>query len=265
MQNVSIGLLDRLRYRNSAGRLIRAHRALLRIQLPRGRWLQPLLLPTAFFLLVLVMLRPIGLLWMSVLEFWTTQLQLPGRVVTEGRWLGDLKVYDLPFVDVAARAPQSSELFICLVLVLLTMGMSYLLLRRSLPIAYIVWAFCLIQLISILFFWSRPDQFPYSIAGHVRGGLEMNVALMLVLPWILAPTYYAFEFTVSKKILVTVLIMLHIVIFAPLQYMAHAKMIHDLSLLAMPLLFIMFGLFVNVFCFIAIYGWAMSWDRIQVT
>lgn len=263
MDPVAVSLLERLRFRNRAGRLIGAHRALRWIPLTLGRWLQAILLPSMFFILTLLMLRPIGSFWSAMLEFWMARLGLPGSVVSEGRWIGDIRIYDLPFVDVVARSPQSSELFICLVLVGLTMLLSYLLLRRSLPVAYIIWAFCLIQIISVLFFWSRPDQFPYSIAGHVRGGLEMSVALLLVLPWILAPTYYSFEFSVGRKVLATLLVMLHVIVFTPLQYMAHAKLIYDLSLLAMPLLFIMFGLIANVFCFIAIYGWAMSWERIQ--
>ncbi|MFO1436428.1 MAG: hypothetical protein U1F34_08835 [Gammaproteobacteria bacterium] len=255
--------LERLRYRNSAGRLIREHRALLRIRLERLHWMQPAFLPTAIFVLVLLLLKPIGRFWYSIIEFWAQKLELPGQLRTESRWIGNLHIYDLPYLDVPSTTPDSVQLVTCLVLVLSIMLLSYLLLRRSLPIAYIVWAYCLIQITSITFFYFRPATFPYTIGSHLRGGLEMNVALLLTIPWLLGPTYYAFEFALWKKLAATLLMIVHLVLFSPLQYMAHAKLIHDMTLVVMPLLYIMFGLFANIFCFIAIYGWAMSWERVQ--
>jgi hypothetical protein len=258
-------VLDRLRHRNSAGRLILEHRALLHIKLERLRWMQPLFLPPVIFLILLALLAPIGRLWYSTLEFWAQKLELPGQLRTESRWIGDFHIYDLPYLDVPSAIPDSVQLVSCLLFVLTVMLLSYLLLRRSLPMAYIVWAYCFIQIASITFFYFRPTTFPYTIANHLRGGLEMNVALLLTIPWLLGPTYYTFEFTLLKKLGATVLMIIHLVLFSPLQYMAHAKLIHDLTLVAMPLLYIMFGLFANIFCFIALYGWAMSWERIQRT
>lgn len=54
--------------------------------------------------------------------------------------------------------------------------------------------------------------------------------------------------------------MLHLWILIPMQYVAHAYLIHTFSLLYMPVLFLMFGLMIDVFVFIAFYAWGMSWE-----
>jgi hypothetical protein len=221
-------------------------------------------MPAVIFVLLLVSLQPIASLWKISLEFWSGRLDLPGRVLTAERWFGAWHVYSLPYVELPSRAPSAFDLMVNAVLVLVSMLVSYIVLRRALPFAYIVWTFGAIHMASVVYFFFWPDRFPYSIAGHVRDGLEMNITLLLVLPWILAPTYFPLDFAVWKKIVTTVLMISHVIVFAPLQYMVHAKLIFDMSLIAMPVLFIMCGLFLNVFCFIAIYGWAMSWKRQQI-
>jgi hypothetical protein len=51
----------------------------------------------------------------------------------------------------------------------------------------------------------------------------------------------------------------HIAVLIPLQVMVHAFLIHHLSLLVMPALFLLWGILPLLFVFVALYGWAMSW------
>jgi hypothetical protein len=55
------------------------------------------------------------------------------------------------------------------------------------------------------------------------------------------------------------LIVGHLVVLLPLQAVVHAWIIHRASLLSMPLLFLLFGVLLILFVYVALYGWGMSW------
>ena len=44
-----------------------------------------------------------------------------------------------------------------------------------------------------------------------------------------------------------------------MQYILHAYALHHLTLLFLPLLYLVFGTFLDVMMFIALYSWGMSW------
>jgi hypothetical protein len=52
--------------------------------------------------------------------------------------------------------------------------------------------------------------------------------------------------------------MAHLVLFVPQQYMLHVYLLHR-SVLFMPVLYFVFGPFLDVLAFIGFYSWGMSW------
>jgi len=258
-------VVDRLRYRNHSGRLIRQHRALHTIRGGAQSWLHPVLLPLLFTGLLLIGMPYITWLWGRHLEFWNGVIALRGVVHTERHWFGPRLLYEVPYLQLAASPPDFLELSLNGILVCLLMLVSYLLLRRQhLPLVYMVWGLCLIHASALIYFALDTD-FPYDIASHTRTGLEMNIALAFLTPWILAFTYYPFAFPMATKIGATVLLLFTLIVSAPFQYMAHAVIIYQFTLVTMPVLFIFGGLLLNVMSFVALYGWVMSWEQVDLS
>lgn len=61
---------------------------------------------------------------------------------------------------------------------------------------------------------------------------------------------------------VTLLARVHLALFVPLQYLAHALLQHRGSLLFMPLLFWMLGLPLDILVLVALFSWAASWQTL---
>jgi len=55
------------------------------------------------------------------------------------------------------------------------------------------------------------------------------------------------------------MLLVHLAVFLPLQAVVHAYVIYRGSLLTMPVLFLVFGVLLDVFVYVALYGWGMSW------
>jgi hypothetical protein len=51
----------------------------------------------------------------------------------------------------------------------------------------------------------------------------------------------------------------HLSVFLPLQVLVHVGLVLKGSALVMPVLFLIFGLLLDVLILVAFYGWALSW------
>ena len=206
MKSAAISLLDRLRYRSHSGRLIRQHRALRRLDLEVTSWLHPVLLPVFFTAGYLTLIRRISALWASTMGFWADRLQWQASFLNETKSLAGYPLFVVSYPQMTGQPPSGLTLTTASLAILTIMLTSFLLLRkRYLPLAYLLWALCLIQATAIVYFYYFPLGFPHSIASHVRSGLTMNAVLLFLIPWILAPTFYPFAFPLADKLWVTVL------------------------------------------------------------
>ena len=84
--------------------------------------------------------------------------------------------------------------------------------------------------------------------------------LILLVPWMLAPSLYVFDLPVLRKLAGTALTIVGVALFAPLQYMLHALILHTGSLMFLPLLYVLYGLLMNVLIFVSLYAWTLSWE-----
>jgi len=73
-----------------------------------------------------------------------------------------------------------------------------------------------------------------------------------------ALTYYLLNFSLAQKVFLTFVTMAHLALFVPQQYMLHVYLLHG-SVLFMPLLYFVFGPFLDILAFIGFYSWGMSW------
>jgi hypothetical protein len=80
-------------------------------------------------------------------------------------------------------------------------------------------------------------------------------------PIVLGFTYYLFDFSLGRKIGLTAMLMIHLIVLIPMQYVLHAWVMYHASLLFLPLLFFVAGIPLNVLVFIAFYSWGFSWKN----
>ncbi len=248
-----------LRFRRRDQTLMRKHRAMYQLRLHRGELLFAILLPLTFNLWLLLGLDELIGFWRDVLGYLVPKLDFNAQVVMRAVNLG---LYDLwiPTVIVESSLPSPSTWWVTAGVCLLAFVLSYVIKpNRGLPFIYIVRATVVLQSTALLYFAFIPASFPQVLEAYVVNNLFMGICLIALIPWILGATYYLFDFSLLQKVALTLLILLFFVVALPLQYLLHANLIAHGSLLFMPLLYLMFGLFVDVMAFVALYSYGMSW------
>jgi hypothetical protein len=85
-----------------------------------------------------------------------------------------------------------------------------------------------------------------------------SCVLIGLIPVLYGFTFYLLDFTLTQKIFLTLATVAHLVLFVPQQYMLHVYLLHG-SVLFMPVLYFVFGPFLDILVFIGFYSWGMSW------
>jgi YaiO family outer membrane protein len=249
-----------LRERGHGGGVIVPHRAILTLDLRAARIALSATLGVALAVAWFLAINQVSRLWMAILEFWRGALGLTASVQPVRYTV--LHRFHLEFPMVAATAaPLSRTIWLTTIAVTaIAFLVSFLLpRRRALPLVYLLRLAALVQTSSLVFFWLFPGAFPYDIAGYTHVVLIAGMFLTGLVPVLLGATYFTLDFSRKKKLALVLLVMLHLTLFIPMQYLGHAILIHHGSLLVMPLLFWMFGLPLDVGLIVGLYAWAMSW------
>jgi YaiO family outer membrane protein len=166
----------------------------------------------------------------------------------------------VPRIAVAAESPDRLSWWIGAAV---TLGLFLAMLKvpdRWLPLRYYVWLLCSVQASAQLFFHFVPAAFPYDVVGYTETLFIAGLFIVGLVPLLYGLTYFSLDFDRKRKLFLTLLTMGHLGIFIPIQYLAHAWILHHGSLLLMPLLFWAFGLSLDVAIVIGIYSWAVSWN-----
>lgn len=253
--------IERLRFRGYKGGLIQTHRALLTS--PGGAakaatsvGLAAVLLAAWLFTMTWVVAG-----WQKLLSFWTEVLGIPGYVTLVRYRIADLFTFSAPYVHVKSEAPDFVAILVGAVLTIVVFLATFFLPRRHLPLVYALRVVALFQACAQLFFAFLPAAFPYGAAGYIHGVLIAGLALIALVPVLLAFTYFIFDFSLRKKAGLALIIMCYFGLLIPVQYAAHAFVLYHTSLLYLPLLFFVFGLPLDVMIFIAFYSWGASWKN----
>ena len=249
--------ISMLRHRGYRGKTILRHRAFQK--LPLKPWVLISSAATAIVLTVtwLFLRAPVGRLWATIFQVWLEWLGLPGAV-TIAQSHGTYFETVLPLVSTEAPLPDAATVMGVAVAMLGTFYISLRLPEWLVPLSYFLRVVCFIQATAVVFFAFFPHYFPHTLPTYVSMMLGSTMAFIAAIPAIMGFTFYIFDLGLARKVLLTALIMSHLVVFAPLQYLLHVYVMVKGSLIFMPLLYTIFGLLPQVCCFIAFYSWGLS-------
>lgn len=255
--------IDVLRDRGFRGGRIAPHRSMIGLEISRWLTIDLVVLPLMFALAVFVALDPLMDAWRWAFEALRVPLGLPGVVATRVVEVGPVAVA-IPFYTAESFWPAAVDLRSGWILVAALAIPGALLRGRYTPLAYFLRALAVIQLTAQVWFSFAEPPFSYALSQYVAGLLVCGVVILLLSPILVAFTYFIFDFPLWQKLALATMLLLHLAVFLPLQAAVHAYVVYRGSLLAMPMLFLVFGVLLDVFVYVALYGWGMSWRSASV-
>lgn len=239
------------------------HRSLARLRFPRVRWLHVLLLPTLLSAAVWLASDELVRAWAYFLNRSIEILGLNGVVQAlpthRLRWDSPAMV----LTDIPAAAPSQMQLLAGALIAAALLLLSFIVNTDRVPTRYVLRAVTLCHGSAVVFFGLFNARLPYSLNDHVAAGLTMAWMFMLLVPWMHAASFYVFGFGLWRKLALTALTLLHLALFAPAQYLFHIALVQNFSLLQLPLLYLLAGMLLDIFVFIGLYAWAMSWQTVE--
>lgn len=253
--------IEDLRRRGHRGGYIVDHRSLLTSRRGWAKVVMGTALTVIFFGSWLMAVNSVSDFWARVLVFWDEALGMGGYVTLIHYQIGDVYEFRVPYFHVTSAAPDYVSLIVGWVATVLLFIGSFFLPRRHLPIVYGVRVILMFQFCALVFFTFVPLPFPYSASGYIHGVLIAGLALIALIPILIGFTYFIFDFNFWRKLGLTSMIMGYLTVFIPMQYGAHAFLLHQTSILNLPLLFFAFGLPLDIMVFIALYSWGASWKN----
>lgn len=249
----------RLRLRGARGGIIAQHRSMRIVEMPKSEiWISIGLTIVATGIWLLALPYIMGL-WKFICDSGAQMLGLPGRTLV-GRYNISFVGFNLPSVSEQAWSPTATQWWVTLIVTVVMFLLSYLLMKKSVPLAYSLRAILFVQLSSLFFFAFWPTEFPYGLEDYMANLLMASLTFLSFVPLILALTYFIFDVGVLKKLFLTVLVLCHLAVLIPVQYLLHVFFIYHFSLLFMPVLYLVFGLPMDIMSLIAFYAWGMSWQ-----
>ena len=251
--------LEQLRHRGYGGGFITRHRALLFSPHNPAKMVPAFLLAVAFLLGWWLLRGVVCGYWSVMLDFWAGAIGLHGGVSVVPYSLFDLIPFSIPFLNVGAGPPGDVTWWVGMIFTAVLVLISYLISRRYLPLAYMLRITAFFQATAQFFFCFWRDGFPYEAGGYIHSMLIASWMLIAVIPIVLGFTYFIFDFSLSRKMALALMIMGHQTVLVPMQYVMQAYVIHHGSLLFLPLCFFISSLPLNVVIFIAFFGWGFSW------
>lgn len=236
---------------------VRPHRAITPLNVTPWLLAQAVVLPIILCGL-LWWARPLLIdFWRHCILFWSPGLELFFGLSTRVDQAGSYTLV-LTGAGAAARMPGPVLMLVTTVVTVLGLLLSGLLKGAVLPLKYPLRIVCVIQLVTLVYFWLTPNDFPYSVARHSEELMTIGFVVMLSTPVMLAVGYYILNQSLLVKLFHTALILLFFAVMIPHQVLMQALIMEHLSVLFMPLLYICFGAVFDALVFVALYSWAVS-------
>jgi len=200
-----------------------------------------------------------------VCHFWNRVLALGIRMlplhvelgVTEHR-LTRFLAFDIPYLRMEPVLPSSQAWWLTGAVTLALFAASFFLRGKLIPIMYLLRGILLVPVTALLYFALLPARFPHTPDSYMEGLVTAGIALISTVPLLFGLTYYIFDFGLLKKAFLTAITMIHLALFLPLQVLMQALFLQK-TVLFMPVLYIVFGMPINILIIIAFYSWGMTW------
>jgi len=249
--------LEKLRHHGWRGGWIAPHRAFAYLPLNAKDLTVCVMLAAGMTLAWVSVLDRVGLLWGRIFRYWTEALGLQTTVFTAVHHLGGHH-FPLPYLNLAAGPPDPQIWWISGAVTLALLAVTCFMSEEKLPWIYLLRFLVLLQGTALVYFVFAAARFPHDLPSYTAGMLYFGIVLISLIPAILGLTFYLFDFSLLKKIWLTLLVARYLTLFIPLQYMLHIYILQK-SILFMPILYFAFGPFLDVLIFVSFYSWGMSW------
>jgi hypothetical protein len=244
--------------RGHRGGVIPMHRALAHFRLG------PMNLVTAIFLFVfftsiwLMFLPKICHFWNRVLVLGIRVLPLRAELGLAEHHLTPFIRFDIPYLRMEPVLPSAQAWWLTLAATAALFAASFLLSGKLIPLMYLLRGILVVPATALAYFALLPARFPHTPDSYMQGLVSAGIALISTVPLLFGLTYYIFDFGLPKKALLTAITMVHLALFLPLQILLQALFLQK-TVLFMPVLYIVFGMPVNILIIIAFYSWGMTW------
>ncbi len=244
--------------RGHRGGVIPMHRALTHFRLG------PMNLVTAIFLFVfftsiwLVFLPKVCHVWNRILVFGIRVLPLRADLGLSEHHLTHFIRFEVPYLRMEPVLPSAQAWWLTFAATLALFAGSFLMSGQFIPLMYLLRGILLVPATALAYFALLPARFPHTPDSYMEGLVTAGIALISIVPLLFGLTYYIFDFGLLKKAFLTAITMAHLTMFLPLQILLQALFLQK-TVLFMPVLYIVFGMPVNILIIIAFYSWGMTW------
>lgn len=203
----------------------------------------------------------VGQAWVALFAALSGPNGILERLVEVRYAIGGRTVMVLPEVRFAAAEPGAAALAVHALVVAGIVAATFRMSEEKAPLVYFLRAVALIHGSSVLFHALPGRALPYDPGLYVSGMLSVGTVLVGLVPIVLAATHFLFDFGTPRKVGLMTVTMAWMALLVPVKVAVHALVLHAGGMVFLPLLFILFGLPVEVFLFIALYAWGMSWHE----
>jgi hypothetical protein len=253
---------DRGRFRGHRGGVIRMHRALTHFILEPRSLITASLLVLLLSVTWIVSLPWLCLMWGYALGNGMKMLALHAELGFTEHHITPYIRFVIPFPKMEGIAPDAWTWWSTAAVVCLLYVASYFFPKSLTPVTYFLRAVLFVQGTALMYFLLIPARFPHTPDSYMEGLVSYRIALISGVPALFGLSYYIFKFGLIKKIALTTLAMSYLSLFLPVQILLQA-MVLERSVLFMPILYIVFGLPVDILIIVAFYSWGMSWSLDQ--
>ena len=252
------GWLQALRHRGWRGGTITPHRAFARLRIGLKEIFVCACLVYALSWGWIKALPFVGSFWGRVFAYWAKALNLEGSLAVASQNWGSSIHFSMPFLNMSAGPADAHTWWIAAVVTLAAFAASYFIPEEHTPWMYLLSFLVLIQGTALVYFVFAAARFPHDLPSYTISMLFFGTVLTGMIPLILGFTYFLFDFSLFKKLMLPLISMGYLTLFLPFQYMLQVYILRK-SILYMPLLYFAFGPFLDVLIFVSLYSWGMSW------
>jgi hypothetical protein len=251
--------LESIARRGWRGGLIAPHRAFVRLRLTPWRVIESLTLASCGTIAWLFALPVVGSFWGRIFSFWSAPLGFNAQVTMVPQGWGSRIQFALPCFGLVAGPASGMTWSITAGITALAFGSTFLLSDEFLPWTYLIRSFCLLQASALAYFALASARFPHDLPSYTVSMLVFSCILIGLVPILYAFTFYLLNFSLTQKVFLTSVTMVHLILLVPHQYLLHVYLLRG-SVLFMPVLYFVFGPFLDILAFIGFYSWGMSWE-----
>jgi hypothetical protein len=251
-------LPDPVQFRGHRGGVISMHRALTHFRLGPMNVVASISLFLLFSSIWVIALPWLCGVWNAALAFGLRVLPLNARLDVAEHHFRSLRLL-IPYLRMEPILPDLQTWSLVCAATLLLFAGTFFLSQKLVPVIYLARGILLIQASALIYFALWPTSFPHTPDSYMEALAASCIGLISVVPLLFGLTYYIFDFGLLRKAALTAMTMTHLAIFLPFQILAQALVLQK-TVLFMPVLYIVFGMPVDVLLIIALYSWGMTWS-----